>query len=54
MTLISTSEAAQILGTTTKQVTRMIQREQLTVAKKMDGLRGAYLLNLAEVEAKRA
>jgi len=53
MTLITTSEAAQILAVSTKQINRMIQKEELTIARKLNGIRGAYLLNLAEVEGKK-
>lgn len=49
--LIVVSEAAAILERDTRTVHRMVQRGALTAVRKFPGLRGAYLLQRAEVEA---
>lgn len=48
---ITTLEASRMLGVSTRQVHRMIQRGELSY-RKLNGLRGAYLLDKAQVEKK--
>jgi hypothetical protein len=47
--LISSAEVAQRLGCDVRTVHRKVLRGQLTPLGKIDGLRGAYLFDAAEV-----
>lgn len=48
--LCLTSDAAQILGRSTRQITRMVHAGQIKPAFKAPGLRGAYLFRRTEIE----
>lgn len=48
--LITTRKAAEELGLSTRQVLRLVEREQLTPTAKLDGLRGAFLFEPDEIE----
>lgn len=50
--LITTSEAAQLLGCDVRTVHRMVQRGDLTPAQKFPGYKGAYLFDRAAVQAR--
>lgn len=52
--LIRTSEAAELVGESVRQFIRRVERNELTPALKLPGLRGAYLFNRADVERIRA
>ena len=52
--LLTTTQAAHILGCSTATVTRMVQDGRLAPALKLPGLRGDYLFDPAAVEAARA
>jgi len=49
---IGVTEAAKLLGVDTRTIHRRIERGELFAEKLNEGLRAAYLLNRAEVEAK--
>lgn len=49
---ISVSEAAELLGTSPRQVARRIQRGEFVQVYKLPGIRGPYVLNRHEVESK--
>lgn len=51
--LVSTSEAAAILGVDTRTVHRMVQSGRLPSQAKLPGLRGPYVLARADVEKLR-
>lgn len=53
-TLISTADAADILGCSVATVHRMVEDGRLTAAHKVDGLRGPRLFDRATVEALAA
>lgn len=50
-TLMSTREVARCLGVSVPTVTRLAREERLNPAQKLDGLRGAYLFDPADVAA---
>jgi excisionase family DNA binding protein len=47
---MTTAEAAQVLGVSTKTVVRMAEDGRLTPHRKLPGLRGTYLFLRAEVK----
>lgn len=49
--LISTKEAAALLSEGVRQVIRRVERDELTPAMKLPGVRGAYLFNHSDIEA---
>jgi len=49
---IRVAEAADILGVTKRHIVRLIDKGYFVSVYKYDGIRGPYLLNRAEVEAK--
>lgn len=49
--LISTVQAAQILGVSVKTVRRLVDRGELDLAVKVDGLRGPMFYNANDVQA---
>lgn len=48
--LLSTSQAADVLGVTVKTVNQWAAEERLRVALKLPGTRGAHLFERSEVE----
>ncbi|MBW8025326.1 DNA-binding protein [Clavibacter michiganensis subsp. michiganensis] len=48
--LITTRQAADLIGESVRQTTRRIDAGTLTPAHKLDGLRGAYLFRRTDVE----
>lgn len=48
--LITTRKAAEQLGLSTRQVLRLVDQGQLSPIAKLDGLRGAYLFEPAQIE----
>lgn len=48
--LISTSEAAGIVGESVRQFIRRVEAGSIKPAKKLPGLRGAYLFERSDVE----
>lgn len=54
MNLITATEAAAILGQTVRNVARLAGTGKLEPAKKLPGLRGAYLFNPDDVDALAA
>jgi len=51
--LVSTSEAADILGCSVGTVNRLAAADRLPIAKQIDGIRGARFYWRADVEALR-
>jgi excisionase family DNA binding protein len=49
--LIGAAEAAEILGLERSTLTRWIQRKRITPLTKIDGARGAYVFDRADVVA---
>lgn len=49
--LISTREAAELAGVSVRQFIRQVERGEVTPAKKLPGIRGAYLFHRSDVEA---
>ena len=49
--LISTVQAAQILGVSVKTVRRLVERGELDLALKAEGLRGPMFYNVNDVHA---
>ena len=47
---VTAAQAAEIIGTDRRQITRMVQREQLAPTRKLPGATGAYLFARADVE----
>lgn len=52
--LISTRQAADLLGENVRKTIRRVERGQLTPAKKLEGLRGAYLFDQSVIESLAA
>ena len=53
LALITTADAAKVLGVHVSTVSRMVASERLRPAVKVPGKRGAYLFNREDVEALR-
>ena len=49
--LLSTAQAAKVLGVSVKTVHRLVDRGELNMAVKMDGLRGPMLYTAQDVHA---
>jgi len=49
---IGVTEAAKLLGVDTRTIHRRIERGELSAEKLNQGLRAAYLLNRADIEAQ--
>lgn len=50
--LISTREAAELAGVSVRQFIRQVERGEVSPAKKLPGIRGAYLFHRSDVEAQ--
>jgi excisionase family DNA binding protein len=48
--LIGAAEAAEILGVSKDTLIRMIARGEVPMVQKLDGVKGAYIFERAEVE----
>lgn len=48
--LISTREAAELVGVSVRQFIRQVERGDVSPAKKFPGIRGAYLFRRSDVE----
>jgi len=49
--LITTRDVAAVLGVSTREVARRVERGDLEPAAKLPGIRGAYLFHRAPIEA---
>lgn len=51
--LITTREAAALLGEGVRQTIRRVERRELAPAKKLPGIRGSYLFHREDIERLR-
>ncbi len=51
--LVTTREAAERLGVTTRQVARLVQLDRLTPTYSLPGIRGAHMFERDEIERYR-
>lgn len=49
--LITTREAAALLGEGVRQTIRRVERRELAPAKKLPGIRGSYLFHRSDIDA---